>query len=86
MLKDLERGCVAVGCVTMLYLGVVLLVNCITKICSDALEESFADVPARADALTFFLFAFARVRGGCVINCAVVGGGFRFLDMVLMPV
>jgi hypothetical protein len=46
--KDLIGGCVAVGCVTMFQLRVELLVDCVTKICSDALEESFPNVPACA--------------------------------------
>ncbi len=29
----------------------------------------------------FFLFAFLRVGGGGVVNCAVVGAWFRFLDI-----
>jgi hypothetical protein len=58
-----------------------LLVNCVTKVCSDTLEESFANVPARAYAFPFFFFAFSLVGGGCVINCAVVGVRFRFLGI-----
>ena len=43
--EELKRGCAAVGCVMMFQLGVELLVDCITKIRSDTLEESFPNVP-----------------------------------------
>ena len=65
----------------MFELGVELLVDCVTKIRSDTLEESFPNVPTRAYPLPLLFLAFARVGGGCVVNRAVVGVGFRFFDI-----
>jgi len=58
-----------------------LLISCATKICGDTLEESFTNVPARVYAFPFLFFEFSCVGRNCVVNCAIVGVRFRFLDV-----
>jgi hypothetical protein len=61
VVQDLERGGVAVGGVAMFELGVELLVNCVTKVGSDSLEETLANVPACLHTFPLFFLAFSYV-------------------------
>ncbi len=81
MVEDLEGGGVVVGGVAMFELGVKLLVDCVTKVGSDSLEKTLANVPACLHAFPLFFLAFARMGGSGVINSGVVAVRFGLFDI-----
>ena len=81
MVKDLEGVGVAVGGVAIFELGVELLVDCVTKVGSDSLEETLANVPACLHAFPLFFLAFAHMGGSGVINGGVVAVWFGLFDV-----
>ncbi len=81
MVKDLEGSGVAVGDVAMFELGVKLLVNRITKVGSDYLEETLANVPACLHAFPVFFLAFAHIGGSGVVNGGVAAVQFGLFNV-----
>ncbi len=80
-MKDLEGGGVAVGGVAMLKLGVELLVDCVTKVGNDALEETLANVPACLHTFPLFFLVFARMGGSGVIHGGVIAVRFGLFNV-----
>jgi hypothetical protein len=80
VVEDLEGGGDAVGSVAMFELGVELLVDCVTKVGSDSLEETLANVPACLLVFPLFSLAFACMGGSGVVNGAVVAVRFGLFN------
>jgi hypothetical protein len=57
-------------------LGVELLTDCVTKVGSDSLEETLANVP-----FPLFFLAFAHMGRSGVINGGVVAARFGLFDV-----
>ncbi len=81
VVEDLEGGGVAVGGVVMFELGVELLVDCVMKVGSDSLEETFANVPACLHMFPLFFLAFAPMGGSGVVNSGIVAVRFGLFDV-----
>ncbi len=81
MVEDLEGGGVGVGGVVMFELGVELLVNRITKVDSDSLEETLANVPACLHMFPLFFLAFAQTGGSGVVNGGILAVWFGLFEV-----
>ncbi len=81
MVEDLEWGGVAVGSVAMFELGVELLVDCVTIVGSDFLEETLANIPACLHMFPLFFLVFVHMSGSGVINGGVIAVPFGLFDV-----
>ena len=76
VLEDLKWGNVAVCSEAVFELGVVLFVQRVTEVVSNATEESFVNEPRGTNEFLFFLSVFTLVGERGVGDGGVVGGGF----------
>ena len=80
MFKDLDGGCVAVGGVDALELGVPVFVQGLLEIWCDSSEETFSDCSCFASTFPFLLHALPGMCCCCVVDIGVICSGFAFLD------
>ena len=80
MLEDLDGGCVAVGGVDALQLGVPVFAKGVSEVCCDTLEETFLYGPSFARAFSSLLHLFSCMSCCGVGDSGVISVRFDFLD------